>query len=109
MSDSSVNNCDDITARLDEIVSKVRSKDTSLERSLDLFDEAIELAQRLHAFIAATVIDHRHRQLWFERRKNGRQEMRWRDKIDVLHAVVDQPQENFPQVVYGYFFPEILL
>lgn len=34
---------DDITERLDEIVSQVRSKDTSLERSLDLFDEAIEL------------------------------------------------------------------
>lgn len=46
MSDSSVNNFDDITARLDEIVSKVRSKDTSLERSLDLFDEAIELGSR---------------------------------------------------------------
>lgn len=46
MSDSSVKNFDDITARLDEIVSKVRSKDTSLERSLDLFDEAIELGSR---------------------------------------------------------------
>ncbi|MDY4040565.1 MAG: exodeoxyribonuclease VII small subunit [Collinsella sp.] len=34
---------DDITERLDEIVSQVRSKDTSLERSLDLFDEAIKL------------------------------------------------------------------
>ena len=46
MYDSSVNNFDDIIARLDEIVSKVRSKDTSLERSLDLFDEAIELGSR---------------------------------------------------------------
>ncbi len=34
---------DDITERLDEIVTAVRSKDTSLERSLDLFDEAIKL------------------------------------------------------------------
>ena len=34
---------DDITARLDEIIATVRSKDTSLERSLELFDEAIEL------------------------------------------------------------------
>lgn len=34
---------DDITERLDEIIAQVRSKDTSLERSLDLFDEAIEL------------------------------------------------------------------
>lgn len=37
---------DDITERLDEIISAVRSKDTSLERSLDLFDEAIELGAR---------------------------------------------------------------
>ncbi|MBY4798087.1 exodeoxyribonuclease VII small subunit [Collinsella sp. AGMB00827] len=34
---------DEITARLDEIISTVRAKDTSLERSLDLFDEAIRL------------------------------------------------------------------
>lgn len=34
---------DDITARLDEIVAAVKSKDTSLERTLDLLDEAIEL------------------------------------------------------------------
>lgn len=32
-----------ITGRLDEIVGQVRDKDTSLERSLDLFDEAIAL------------------------------------------------------------------
>lgn len=37
---------DDITERLDEIIETVRSKDTSLERSLDLFDEAIELGSR---------------------------------------------------------------
>lgn len=37
---------DDITGRLDEIIAQVRSKDTSLERSLDLFDEAIELGSR---------------------------------------------------------------
>ena len=37
---------DDITARLGEIITTVRSKDTSLERSLDLFDEAIELGSR---------------------------------------------------------------
>ncbi|MBQ6410419.1 MAG: exodeoxyribonuclease VII small subunit, partial [Atopobiaceae bacterium] len=34
---------EDITARLDAIVEKVRDKDTSLEHSLDLFDEAISL------------------------------------------------------------------
>ncbi len=43
MAEGSVRNFDEITSRLDEIVSTVRSKDTSLERSLDLFDEAIEL------------------------------------------------------------------
>ena len=37
---------DDITGRLDEIVADVRSKDTSLERSLDLFDEAIALGSK---------------------------------------------------------------
>lgn len=37
---------DAITERLDEIIAQVRSKDTSLERSLDLFDEAIELGSR---------------------------------------------------------------
>lgn len=36
----------DVTSRLDEIVAAVRKKDTSLERSLDLFDEAIALGTR---------------------------------------------------------------
>ncbi|WP_342995401.1 exodeoxyribonuclease VII small subunit [Parolsenella catena] len=36
----------DVTARLDEIIADVRKKDTSLERSLDLFDEAIALGTR---------------------------------------------------------------
>ena len=39
----SLNSFEDITGRMDEIISVVRSKDTSLERSLDLFDEAIAL------------------------------------------------------------------
>lgn len=46
MADTAVNSFDDITARLDEIIATVRSKDTSLERSLDLFDEAIKLGSR---------------------------------------------------------------
>ncbi len=37
---------DQITDRLDEIVSQVRDKETSLERSLDLFDEAIALGSK---------------------------------------------------------------
>ncbi len=36
----------DVTARLDEIIADVRNKDTSLERSLDLFDEAIAVGTR---------------------------------------------------------------
>lgn len=36
----------DVTGRLDEIIDAVRDKETSLERSLDLFDEAIELGSR---------------------------------------------------------------
>ena len=39
-------NFDEISDRLDQIIATVRSKDTSLERSLDLFDEAIELGSR---------------------------------------------------------------
>ena len=45
---------DDITGRLDEIVSDVRSKDTSLERSLDLFDEAIALGSKAVEMVDAT-------------------------------------------------------
>ncbi|MBR1830361.1 MAG: exodeoxyribonuclease VII small subunit [Atopobiaceae bacterium] len=37
---------DQITGRLDEIIVQVRDKDTSLERSLDLFDEAIALGSK---------------------------------------------------------------
>jgi exonuclease VII small subunit len=37
---------DQITTRLDEIIIQVRDKDTSLERSLDLFDEAIALGSK---------------------------------------------------------------
>ena len=37
---------DQITERLDEIIGQVRDKDTSLERSLDLFDEAIALGSK---------------------------------------------------------------
>ena len=36
----------EVVGRLDEIVEAVRSKDASLERSLDLLDEAIALGSR---------------------------------------------------------------
>ena len=43
MTETTLNSFEDITGRMDEIIAAVRSKDTSLERSLDLFDEAIAL------------------------------------------------------------------
>lgn len=43
---SSYERFSDVTGRLDEIVVAVRDKGTSLERSLDLFDEAIALGTR---------------------------------------------------------------
>lgn len=43
-----------ITGRLDEIVGAVRDKDVSLERSLDLFDEAIALGSKAVDMVDAT-------------------------------------------------------
>ena len=42
----------EVRARLDEIVSEVRKKDVSLEKSLDLYEEAIKLGNR-----AAELVD----------------------------------------------------
>lgn len=44
----------DITERLDVIVGQVRDKDVSLERSLDLFDEAIALGSKAVSLVDAT-------------------------------------------------------
>ena len=44
----------DITDRLDDIVTQVRDKDVSLERSLDLFDEAIALGSKAVDLVDAT-------------------------------------------------------
>ena len=46
MSESSKETFGEVRARLDEIVSEVRSKDVSLEKSLDLYEEAIKLGNR---------------------------------------------------------------
>lgn len=43
MTASNASTFGEVVERLDEIVETVRSKDTTLERSLDLFDEAIAL------------------------------------------------------------------
>ena len=45
---------DEICERLDSIVDQVRSKDTSLERSLDLFDEAIALGSAAVELVDST-------------------------------------------------------
>jgi len=45
---------DQISSRLDEIVGQVRDKDTSLERSLDLFDEAIALGSKAVELVDTT-------------------------------------------------------
>ncbi|MCI1998558.1 MAG: exodeoxyribonuclease VII small subunit [Olsenella sp.] len=45
---------DQITGRLDQIVDQVRDKDTSLERSLDLFDEAIALGSKAVGLVDST-------------------------------------------------------
>ena len=45
---------DQIVERMDEIVDQVRGKDTSLERSLDLFDEAIALGSKAVDMVDST-------------------------------------------------------
>ena len=47
---------DQITSRLDDIVSVVRESDTSLEHSLDLFEEAIALGSRAVDMVDATAL-----------------------------------------------------
>ena len=44
----------EISERLDDIVSQVRDKNVSLERSLDLFDEAIALGSKAVSLVDAT-------------------------------------------------------
>ena len=44
----------DIAERLDVIVSEVRDKDVSLERSLDLFDEAVALGSKAVSLVDTT-------------------------------------------------------
>ena len=49
---------DEIAGRLDEIAGQVRQKDTSLERSLDLFDEAIALGSKAVDMVDAQDAEH---------------------------------------------------
>ena len=45
---------DQISTRLDDIVAAVRDRDISLERSLDLYDEAIALGSKAVGMVDAT-------------------------------------------------------
>lgn len=51
---SSQENFNEMTGRLEAIVQEVRKKDVSLERSLDLFDEALELGSHAISLVDAT-------------------------------------------------------
>lgn len=51
---SSYRSFDEICDRLDQIIGQVRDKDTSLERSLDLFDEAIALGSKAVEMVDTT-------------------------------------------------------
>lgn len=53
---------DDITSRLDEIVSQVKKKDTSIEHSLDLFDEAIALGSKAVDLVDVSPVSEAERQ-----------------------------------------------
>lgn len=51
-----------IRARLDDIVSEVRGKDVSLERSLDLLDEAVKLGSRAVELVDTTALSDSEKQ-----------------------------------------------
>ena len=52
--DADPENYSDAKARLDEIVKQVRAKDVSLERSLDLLEEGVKLANQCTELIDQT-------------------------------------------------------
>lgn len=69
MSEAAPKDFDEIRTRLDEIISQVRSKDTSLERSLDLFDEAIKLGSRAVDMVDSYELSPREADLLDERER----------------------------------------
>lgn len=71
-------------------------------------DQSLQLAQRLDALIAATVVDHGDGQLRRERGKDRRQKLRRRDQIDRLRAVVNQTLKNRAQLVGGDGLPVLM-
>ncbi|MDO4595738.1 MAG: exodeoxyribonuclease VII small subunit [Coriobacteriaceae bacterium] len=76
MSESAQNSFDEISARLEEIVAAVRSKDTSLERSLDLFDEAIRIGSKAVEMVDQFDLSDREAEMLDERESAASEESR---------------------------------
>lgn len=76
MSESAQNSFDEISARLEEIVAAVRSKDTSLERSLDLFDEAIRIGSKAVEMVDQFDLSDREAEILDERESAASEESR---------------------------------
>ena len=72
-----------ITTRLDVIVDQVRDKDVSLERSLDLVDEAISLGSKAVDLVDVTEF-------------TPEEEARMRDEATAADAPTDAPAETTP-------------
>lgn len=76
MSENAQNSFDEISARLEEIVAAVRSKDTSLERSLDLFDEAIRIGSKAVEMVDQFDLSDREAEMLDERESAASEESR---------------------------------
>ena len=76
MSESAQNSFDEISARLEEIVAAVRSKDTSPERSLDLFDEAIRIGSKAVEMVDQFDLSDREAEMLDERESAASEESR---------------------------------
>ena len=61
-------------------------------------DQPLKLPQRLDRLVPAAVVHDRHGQLRRERGHDGRQKLRRRDEVDVLHALVNEAQKHVPEL-----------
>ena len=59
--------------------------------------QTLQLPQRLYRFIAAAVVQHWHRQFGCQCREYVGKKMGGRHQIDVLCALINQGQEDFPE------------
>ena len=53
--------------------------------------------QCFHPLVAAAVVDHRHRKLWFQGRENGGKVLGGGDQVDVLRPLGNQVLKNVPE------------